>query len=246
VLLVGPHHEAETRARERLLELPAKTLVPHGYGRLDALLALAAAAPAPPPGDRPLALVAPSWGDAALLETCGLSLVASLLEEGFAVTVRPHPMTRKRNAAVVAALAARFAGAPGFSIETDVATTATLLAADLLVSDWSGAALEYAFARERPVLYVDVPRKVNDPAYEGLGLEPIEVRLRERIGDVVAAGDGEATARAARRLLACAGSYRSAIREARAEAVYNLGCSGQAAAAYLADAADAADRGRAR
>ena len=58
-----------------------------------------------------------------------------------------------------------------------------------MVSDWSGAALEYAFGLERPVLFVDVARKVNNPDYEALGIEPFEVGIRERIGRVVAPDD---------------------------------------------------------
>lgn len=51
-----------------------------------------------------------------------------------------------------------------------------------MVSDWSDAALEYAFCRESPVLFVDVPRKVNNPAWQEIGLEPIEASIRDKIG----------------------------------------------------------------
>jgi len=32
------------------------------------------------------------------------------------------------------------------------------------------------------VLFVDVPRKVNNPDYEEIGVEPFEVGIREQIG----------------------------------------------------------------
>ena len=32
-----------------------------------------------------------------------------------------------------------------------------------MVSDWSGVAMEFAFGLERPVLFIDVPRKTNNP-----------------------------------------------------------------------------------
>ncbi len=52
-----------------------------------------------------------------------------------------------------------------FQLETNIATNDSFCAADLMISDWSGAALEFAFATERPGLFVDVPRKVNNPDY---------------------------------------------------------------------------------
>jgi len=241
VLCVGPHHETETRARETLLNLPPKTLVPHGYGRLDALMDLAASSVSPAPRKgHPLALVAPSWGERALLEACGERIVESLLGADFAVRVRPHPVTTRKRPEVAASLRSRFSCHPGFSLETDVAATDSLLDADLVVSDWSGAALEYAFARERPVLFVDVPRKVNDPEYIRLGIEPIEARIRGQIGEIVAPADTAGVAHAARRLLACAPEYGERIREARAASIYNLRRSGAAAADYIATVADRA------
>jgi hypothetical protein len=54
-----------------------------------------------------------------------------------------------------------------------------------MISDWSGAALEYAFGLEKPVIFIDVPRKVNNPEYTNISAEPFEVWVRDKIGDVV-------------------------------------------------------------
>ena len=54
----------------------------------------------------------------------------------------------------------------------------------MMVSDWSGAAIEYAFALEKPVIFCDVPRKVNNPDYQEIDREPIEVSIREKIGTI--------------------------------------------------------------
>ena len=56
---------------------------------------------------------------------------------------------------------------------------------DLMISDWSGAALDYAFGLGKPVLFIDVPRKVNDPSYTELGIEPIESSIRDVVGMVI-------------------------------------------------------------
>jgi len=38
IFCVGPHHEAETRAREKQTGLPPKEVFEHGYGRLDGII----------------------------------------------------------------------------------------------------------------------------------------------------------------------------------------------------------------
>ena len=48
-----------------------------------------------------------------------------------------------------------------------------------MVSDWSGAALEYMLALRKPVLYVEVPMKVNNDEYWRIPLEPVEQQLRK-------------------------------------------------------------------
>ena len=51
-----------------------------------------------------------------------------------------------------------------------------------MVSDWSGAAIEYALALNKPVVFCNVPRKVNNPNYLDVEIEPLEVSIREKIG----------------------------------------------------------------
>ena len=55
-----------------------------------------------------------------------------------------------------------------------------------MISDWSGVAMEFAFGLGRPVLFIDVPRKVNNPEYTLLSMDPIEVWYRKKVGAIVA------------------------------------------------------------
>ena len=54
-----------------------------------------------------------------------------------------------------------------------------------MVSDWSGASLDYALGLKKPVIFIDVPKKVNDPNYTQIKPEPIEISIRDKIGIVV-------------------------------------------------------------
>mgnify|MGYP003326545469 CR=1 FL=1 len=46
-----------------------------------------------------------------------------------------------------------------------MSTQESLHRSDLMISDWSGAALDYALGLNKPVLFIDVPRKVNNLDY---------------------------------------------------------------------------------
>ena len=240
ILCVGPYMVAETRRREELQGLPAKELIEHGYGRLDTIIErraeLTDAQRAP--NEQPLIVVAPSWGPHCLFESCGEAVIEALLATGAAVIARPHPMTRKHTGASIDKLAERFAGDPNFSLEENVASQDSLQRADLMVSDWSGAALEFAFGTERPVLFIDVPRKINNPGYEELGIEPFEATVREQIGKVVAPGDAEQIAAAVTELVGNRDGWIDSIRSAREANIYNVGRSGAAAADVIAEKAD--------
>ncbi|MEP6625989.1 MAG: CDP-glycerol glycerophosphotransferase family protein, partial [Acidimicrobiia bacterium] len=237
VFCVGPYMIDEVRRREEIHGLPAKELVEHGYGRLDAILAeRVAATPTKPSGDaaRETVLVAPSWGPTCTFETVGVEFVAALLDAGFRVIARPHPMTDKKDPAAIERLVARFADHADFELDQDIAATRALHESDVMVSDWSGAALEYALGRERPVVFIDVERKVNNPEYAELGIEPFEVAVRDRIGAVVAADDPSGIVGAVRDAIDNADNWAERLRTVRDESIFNVGDSGRVAAAAIA------------
>lgn len=235
VLCVGPHHVEELRAAEALRGLPAKELVEHGYGRLDQLLDEAASR-----GDRTQqaddpwhVLLAPTWGPTGLLEAHGQYAIDALRGQGYRVTVRPHPMTARRNPEIIAAIAARAEADPLLALDLDMNNRASLWSSHAMVSDWSGAALEYAFGLERPVIFIDLPRKVNNPAWSQIG-EPLEARLRDELGVLVPSDDGPALVAAVERLRHDPLAVQARLRALRAAHVFNVGASGAAGAAWLA------------
>lgn len=246
VFCVGPHHVAEIRAAEQQKGLEAKSLVPHGYGRLDELVEQRGLRAAEGRGRRDVGrqiLVAPSWGPNGLFETRGEACVGALLDAGWRVVARPHPMTRKKAPGALEGLKKKFGGRPGFVLEEDMAQWNSFFDSDVMISDWSGAALEYAFCMERPVLFVDVPRKVNNPDYAALGVEPIEVSIRSQIGEVLAPDRMNELPAAVERLCADRLGFVGRIRDLREKTVYHPGRSAQVAAMKIAELADAAEIG---
>jgi len=241
IMCVGPHHQEEIRATERLHGLKPKILIEAGYGNLDSILRSQEAAPVDmlqAGAESKRVLIAPSWGENGLLETSALELVDVLLRAGHRVTVRPHPMTIRQHPKLVAKLRKRFASSPDFHLAVDLASQGTVDESDIMISDWSGAALEYAFGLERPVLFVDVPRKVNNPDYEKIPCVPIEVKLRSEIGEVVSPDRISDVPALVNRLCQNPGQWKELIRELRSRCIYNVGTSGKVAAAYIVKTAE--------
>ena len=107
------------------------------------------------------------------------------MAEGYKVTLRPHPQTVKFAKAKIDNILKKYSRNKMFSYEANIAGQESLHISNVMISDWSGAALDYAFGLSKPVWFVDVPRKVNNLDYEELGIEPFEVMIREKIGVVL-------------------------------------------------------------
>ena len=239
ILCVGPHQKEEIRRREKMCGLPEKRLAEHGYAVLDRMMAESAER-VHSKNAKTEVLVAPSWDSRGLLNSCGPALVSVLLDASLNVTLRPHPISLRKSPQVIAVIEKRFGGRNGFRLETTVESEDSLYSSDVMITDWSGAGLEFAFALERPLVFVDVPRKVNNPNYEELGIEPLEAKIRAEVGSVVSPDELHRVPGEISRLIQSPESFRRKIAELRAKYVYNVGRSGEAGAAILARLADEA------
>ncbi len=235
----GPHHVAEIRCREELKGLPTKNLVEQGYPRLETLMSLGKAS-SPTRAERGgvHVLLAPSWGPQCTLETCGAELISTLLESGFTLTLRPHYQTRLLTPEVLEALEHQFGDHPRFELVEYMGENESLLESDVMISDWSGAAIEYALALEKPVLYIDVPPKTRNDSYGELGVEPIEAFVRGRIGAILPPDQIGRAPQVIAELLKEPERFRKSIAEVREQWVFNLGNSGQVGAENIARIAD--------
>jgi YidC/Oxa1 family membrane protein insertase len=173
------------------------------------------------------------------LETRGVETVEVLLEAGFQVTVRPHPMTRKLAPQKISELINRFGGHPSFSFDTDQGSNDSLHAANIMVSDWSGVALEFAFGLEKPVIFVDVPLKLNNAEYSRLKAIPIEISLRDKIGTILPTEDIEKLPAVVAKLTGPPEGLAKELRGLRERYVYNVGKSAVTAANIINELAEA-------
>ena len=187
VFCAGPHHVKEIRCLEEKYNLPKKKILEHGYARLDSIIKHKQ-----PKDDKDLkhALFAPSWGHNAVIELgLGGQVVEKLLSFGYKVTLRPHPETLKSSSKIINKIIGRHSSNKMFIYEKGVSSLDSFHQSDFMISDWSGAALEYSFGLNKPVIFLDLPKKINNPLYKEIDVIPLEVSVREDIGIVASVDD---------------------------------------------------------
>ncbi len=237
VLLVGEFQREEIRQAEHLDGTKEKKLVTCGYGLLERLSARYEAMEKVERTRRKV-LIAPSWQPDNLLDSCIHPMLEGLLGKGFEVVVRPHPEYVKRYKARMDKLVERYAAYRGGDLrfELDFAKDDSLYDSDVVISDWSGAAYEFAFITKKPVLFVDTPPKVNNEDYGLLTVEPLEISLRDRIGLRVRVDEMALVPEKVKELLESGSEWAGRITEVFQETVANFGHSGEAGGRYLAEA----------
>jgi len=237
LLCAGPHHIEEIRRREQMKGLAPKHLVPRGYPRLERLVELAAAQPPRPAGPTTV-LLAPTWGEQSTLPVCGEPLIAALLSGGIHVILRPHYQTARLAAPLVERLVHRFGSDPRFRYVDRMEESDSLFQSDLLISDWSAMAIEYALGLGKPVLFVDVPPRVRNRRYGELGLEPMEMRIRRELGRILPLDQVAEAPRYVAALLREVSGFRNRSVAFREQWAFNFGRSVEVGAREIARIAD--------
>lgn len=234
ILCCGPHHVSELREIERLNGLPKRMLIEHGYGRLDTLLATGfIPAARRQPSEKIRVLLAPTWGKSSIVELVAHELIEKLLKAGFDVTFRPHPMSYRQSKRKLDDIVSAFSDHPYFAFDNNVASYASMVTSDIMITDWSGIAFEYAFALLKPILFIDVPPKVRNPDYREISSPPLEVTLRSELGEVLPVADiADAPARI-EALVELGPVYRQKLEALRGRWIFNVGTSAQAGAAAI-------------
>jgi YidC/Oxa1 family membrane protein insertase len=238
IFCVGPHHETELRKAEELYGLPPKTMVRYGYPYLEQVYQVHqdySSRNAPTPEGRKTVLIAPTWGANCILETCIDEIAAVLSRTEFNVVVRPHPEFCKRRPQVINKLKKSLAGSANIRLELDLVSGLNVHNTDILITDWSGIGFEFAFGTERPVLFIDTPLKIDNPKYQELGLEPLEVFSRNQIGKSLPLDKITEIGAVLTSFIADFDKYRAKIVEFRKQYVYNWQSAAAVGADYIID-----------
>lgn len=244
VFTSGPKNKAELAEREDKFSLPAKRLVEWGSSVIDNMAAaydeMVREDAGRDRGDdkdrRPSILIAPSWQRDNILDSCIEQLLDELKDRNYKLIVRPHPQYVRHFEGKIDALIEKY-GKFGIEVQKDFSSNKTVYTADLLVTDWSSIAYEYAFSTLKPVLFINTPMKILNPDYKELETVPIDIELRDKVGISVEL-DEEAlkgVPEAVHELLNNNRFSRESMENLRDNYIYNFGKSGKVGAKYIID-----------
>ncbi len=211
ILLSGEYQKDHVRRLESQRGLPAKDLVVVGSTYLDVLAERAKTIA--PEANRPFTvLVAPSWGQGAILTRYGERLLDPLVASGYRVIVRPHPQSRTSEAQTLKALEERYRDKANVEWDYDRDNAVSLSRADVMISDFSSVIFDYCFIFDRPFVFANQDfdlrpydaSDIDEKPWKFRVLGEIGVPLREsdfaRIKDVVDGAAASAPLRDARAL----------------------------------------------
>lgn len=231
VFCVGKHQKEEIEKTEEVYKLPKKKLVQWGYGLLDDMKKEYSCLNRKEKGK--MVLIAPSWQPDNIVDTCLEEILDNLKDKPYHIIVRPHPQHVKRKGERMEALKDKYSEIKNIEIQTDFSSNNTVFEADVMLTDWSGIAYEYAYTTEKPVLFINTPMKVMNPEYKSIDTVPINILLREEIGCALNLDEIAKVPDVIRELLEKQSSYKDRIHAFVEEYVYNPGNSAEVGAGYI-------------
>lgn len=237
IFCVGQHQVDEIRETEEMYHLPEKTLVECGYGLFDDMLA-AYQKEHKESGVSKYILIAPSWQEDNILESCIDEMLSELIKSKYFIVIRPHPEFIKRYPGKISHLVSLYGEGKydNISIQTDFSSNNTVFDADLLITDWSGIAYEFSYVTKKPTLFVNTKMKVLNDEYMKYEHRPLDIALRDKIGVSLEKNEMYQVGEVVKRLLEDESeAYISNIDEIVRKYVFHIGHSGEIGGQYIID-----------
>ena len=178
-------------------------------------------------------LIAPSWQKDNIVDLCLDDILNNLKNTDYKIIVRPHPQHVRHMKEKFEQLKEKYKQNNNIVIQTDFSSNDTVFNADLMISDWSAIAHEYAYTTKKPVLFIDTPMKIMNPDYKDLNIEPINIWSREKIGKVIKTKEINKIGKIIDEMLNNNEKYKDKITKLVDESVYNIGCSDKVGAEYI-------------
>ena len=154
ILLSGQYQADDVRAMEELRQLPAKEIEFIGIPYMDEMLKKSRTVEVPESTVRTV-LLAPSWGESAILAVYGGKIIDTLLQTGYHVIIRPHPQSFTAEKERMDQLMKEYPNSEQLEWNRDLDNSAVLKRADIMVSDFSGVIFEFALIYNKPVIYTN-------------------------------------------------------------------------------------------
>ncbi len=222
ILCATPYHVAELEKAAVIRDIRPQVLHNTGYCRLDSLISSAPTVPNEQ-GRPPKVLLAPTWGPSSLIEFGIDQIIRNLLDSSIQVVLRLHPMSLRHHNDIYHQFFESFGDHPLFKLDNSFSSSATLLESDLIVSDWSGAAHDFALGLLRPAIFMDTPQKAHNDIYPQLNIECYEDVVREELGALVSLHQADSLPDVVNSLLDDRIEWQQRLKLLRSQVLFNPG-----------------------
>lgn len=231
----GKYQRLETEKTFSLFNLD-REIFDYGYTLLDEMISNYKINNKKSKNNNTKILVAPSWQKDNICDLCLEEVLNNLKKEKkYNIIVRPHPQEVKHKKEKFEKLKEKYKNNKNIIFETDFSSNTSVLDADVLITDWSGIAYEYAYTTKKPVLFINTPMKIMNPNYKDIDVEPFNIWTRDKIGKQLEVDNLKNINKYIDNLLLNKTTYEKQINELLNESIYNLGKSDEIGAEYIID-----------
>ena len=181
IFCAGPHQLNELRSYfEEVTQNPI--LVEHGYVKIDKLARLK---PVTKSNTIKTILIAPSWGSSSINDFDLKVLIKNLILN-YRIVIRFHPMHLKKRKKFMKEVAIKY---PSVIFQNNTNDLDDLINSDILITDWSGVAIEFGLGLRKPVISINYPQKLRNSQFLETQQTTFENSIRSEIGIIVEPAD---------------------------------------------------------
>lgn len=132
-------------------------------------------------------LLAPSWGESAILALYGEKILDALVKTGYRIIIRPHPQSMRSEKSMIDKLMKEYPSGEYLEWDFEADNFDSLNRADLMITDFSAVILDFALVFDKPVIYAEyeLDRSVYDafwidhPLWQELAFPKLGAPLKE-------------------------------------------------------------------
>lgn len=183
VLTSGDYHEKQIRELERVRGIPEKEIVKTGLTFMDSMKKRLDSAEPLSESAQKTVLLAPSWGESAILSKFGSEIIEALLKTEYQIIIRPHPQSYTSEKEMLNSLMKRYPESDRLKWNRDNDNFDVLRKSDIMISDFSGVMFDFSLVFDKPLIYTDV--QYDDSPYDACWLdeEPWTFRVLPQLGE---------------------------------------------------------------
>ena len=176
---IGSYQRDEVLEREKKESLNKKNLLESGYPRFDKLKQSSNRL-----NVKNYILIAPSWGKNSITNMCLFDLVKKLVDNKYNIILRPHNRSYIKNKKKLLNVINSFKENKYFILDESPDSSNSINKSKILITDWSGISFEYLI-QSKPIIFIDMPPKVNNKNYKKSSFTPLEISMRNVIGEIL-------------------------------------------------------------